>query len=94
LLNRRLRAFGEVTDFALDTAVHSLNLRVLLHGEPEPIDIHIGKYDIKRTASASVITVIDASASREWLTAMLREFAVGRPWPIPVDPAVLPTLLT
>jgi hypothetical protein len=42
-----------------------------------------------------VLTVLDATASREWLTAVLREFAVARSWAIPSDAAgVLPRLLT
>jgi hypothetical protein len=82
-----------VTDLALDTARHSLNLRVALRGEPHPIDIHIKRYDIARTPSGAVVTVVDATASREWLTAVLREFAVGRSWPIPSTGGVLPGLL-
>jgi hypothetical protein len=94
LLNRRFRAFGEVTDLALDTAHHSVSLRVALRGEPEPIDVHVSRYAIDRTPSGPVLTVMDGTASREWLTAVLREFAVGRPWPIPSNAGVLPRLLT
>jgi hypothetical protein len=79
---------------SLDTAEHSLDLRVALLGDPEPIDIHVSKYDIDRTTSDPTLTVLDATASREWLTAVLREFAVGRSWPIPSNAGVLSRLLT
>jgi hypothetical protein len=79
VINARLRTIGEVTDLSLDTASRSLRLRVTLLGESEPVDIHVRHYDIHRSGDSVMLTLVDASASREWLTAALDEFVVGRP---------------
>jgi hypothetical protein len=94
LLNRKIRTFGHVTNLALDTAEHSLDLRVALHGESEPVDVRVNKYEIDHTASGPLLTIVDATTSRVWLTAALREFAVGHSWPIPSHVGLLPRLLT
>lgn len=94
LLNGKIRAFGEVTDLAFDTAEHAIDLRVALRGESEPVQIRVNKYDIEQTASGPLLTIVDATASREWLTAVLREFAMGHSWPIPSHAGLLPRLLT
>jgi hypothetical protein len=94
LLNRKIRTFGHVTALALDTGEHSINFRVALRGESEPVDVHINRYEIDHTASGPLLTIVDATTSRAWLTAALREFAIGHSWPIPSRVGVLPRLLT
>jgi hypothetical protein len=90
-LNARLDAFGEITDLSLDTANRRVRLRVALRGESQPIDVDVRKYDI--ADDGDFLTVVDAVASREWLTAALQQFAVGRRFPIPHQAAVALRLL-
>jgi hypothetical protein len=83
VINARLRTVGEVTDLSLDTASRTLRLRMSLRGESAPVDIHVRQYDLQRSGDSVMLTLVDADSSREWLTAALGEFVVGRPISIP-----------
>jgi hypothetical protein len=93
-INSRWRALGEVTDLSLDTAAQRIRLRVVLKGEPAPVDVDVRRYEVQSSDDGAVLTLIDAAASRDWLTAAIDEFLVGRPVPIPRKAAVALQLLT
>ena len=78
LLNPRLSAFGEITDLSLDSSRRRARVRFALRGESDPIDINIRKYDIDHGDKGDWLIVVDAVASREWMTAALHQFVVGR----------------
>ena len=78
VLNTRVRAFGQVSDLSLDTARRSVKLRCELHGEVEPIDLDVRKYAVEHVNGSDWVTVVEAVASREWLTEALDQFIVGR----------------
>lgn len=78
VLNARLSPFGTITNLTLDSAERRAQFRVALHGEIEPIDLDIRRYDIERAARGDWLTVVDAVASRQWVTAVLHHVAVGR----------------
>ena len=78
LLNPRLSAFGEIANLSLDTARRRARVRFALRGESEPIDIDIRKYAIAHGDEGDWLIVGDAVASREWVTAAMHQFVVGR----------------
>jgi hypothetical protein len=65
-----------------------------LSGETQPIDIHIRKYSVTREGNDATLTVIDATASRQWVAEALREFVVGHSFSIPTKARVVLELLT
>jgi hypothetical protein len=77
-LNTRLDAFGEITDLSLDAANRRARFRLALHGEREPIDVEVRGYCVERADEGDWLSVDDAVASRQWLTAALHQFVVGR----------------
>lgn len=93
-LNRRLRDIGVITELAVDTGAHTLHAHVSLAGEPEPIDIHVIQYEVDGSGDDAAITVLDASASRQWLDEALHRFAIGQRIKIPPRAAVLLKMLT
>ena len=78
VLNHRLGAFGELTELTLDTTHRSATVRCALHGEREPVDLVVRKYRIEHVKGGAWLTIVDAVASRQWLTAMLKRFVVGQ----------------
>jgi hypothetical protein len=94
LLNSRLTAIGKITDLTVDTADRRARLRMALRGEPGAIDVADLRYDIHRAHGSDWLTLVDAVTSREWLTAALKQFAVGRPFQIPPYGARVLRLLT
>ena len=81
--NARLRKMGEMTELSIDTKKRAVRLRVKLRGEAEPIEIVIKKYKLKRRADRVLLTVEDASSSREWISVLLHEVMVGQSFLIP-----------
>jgi hypothetical protein len=92
-INTKLRSIGEMTELSIDTKNKRIRVRLELLGETEPIDVEILRYSLKAKGAATHITIEEATSSREWLTAALREFVVGQDLPIPAKAGVLLKLL-
>ena len=92
--NTKYSRIGQISDVSIDTAKRELRVRLELVGETAPVDIHVINYRIEERGPRTTITVGDASASREWLTALLRETVVGRTFEIPERAAAMIKLLT
>jgi hypothetical protein len=92
-LNTRLRGIGEMTELSIDTKKRTIHMRLELLGEAEPIEIHIQEYRLKRAGEATMLTVVNVTASRQWLTEALRQFVVGRSFTIPPGAGAVLSLL-
>ena len=92
--NTRLRRIGEMTELSIDTKKRAIRVRLDLAGEATPIEIHVKKYELKRSGTGSRLTIVDATASREWLDEALREFVVGRSYTIPASAGAVLKLLS
>ena len=86
-LNRRLDGVGEVESLTIDTAAQSIQLRLGLLGESEPVDLDVKRYLLQTSDDGARVTVVDASASRPWVDKGLHAFVVGRPIDIPTKVA-------
>jgi hypothetical protein len=94
LFNTRFSRIGHMTELTIDTKKRTIDIRLDLAGESEPIKIHIKKYSLRASPDRATLTVVDAAASREWLTEVLREFVVGRTFDIPAKAGAVLKLLT
>ena len=92
--NTRLHGIGEMTEFSIDTKSRTFRLRLDLVGETEPIEINVGRYELKRRGDETSLKVLDATASRPWLAEALRQFVVGRSFTVPAGMEVVLKLLT
>jgi hypothetical protein len=92
--NRRFHAIGEVTELSVNTKAQAVRLQLRLAGEVEPVSIRIRKFAVRRKGNRSLLGVVDASASRKWFDAALREFVVGHSFAIPKSAATALELLT
>lgn len=82
-INSKLRGIGEITDLAIDTQSRTIRLSVDLSGEIEPIGIEITEYELHRSGRGAQITIHQAKASRQWMNVALRQFVIGKTFPIP-----------
>jgi hypothetical protein len=84
LLNDRLlKPYGELTEFELDSATHSIEGMLRLKGETEPVRIRVGKYQIVFEGEDSFVIIHELVTSREWLTRLAHDFVVGRKFRVP-----------
>jgi hypothetical protein len=83
-----------MTNLSIDTKQETIGLQLQLAGEAESIEIYVRKYTLKRKGSRALLTVVDATASRKWVAAALREFVIGQTFRIPAQAAGALKLLT
>ena len=93
-INTKLRSIGQMTELSIDTKNKRVCVRLELLGEKELIDVEILRYSLKEKGETTYITIEEVTSSREWLTAALREFVVGRDLPIPPKVGAVLKLLT
>jgi len=84
-LNAQLARYGEVLDVKLNTRERSVQLSIKLKGEPDPITVNIGKYELIKEGDQLWLSIDSQSieASREWLTLVLQDQAGRQRLPIP-----------
>ncbi len=81
LLNGR---YGEVQELDLDTQRHCVSLKILLKGEPSPVDVSIGRYEIDvRDPNRPVVVFHDLKASRQWIQELASDNFEGKSVDIP-----------
>jgi hypothetical protein len=83
LINRETAAFGVVTELAINTSSRTIRAGLDLKGEPAPIWINIASYELSETNGAIRIAFQNLNASKEWITAVLNKYVVGRTFPLP-----------
>ena len=93
-INTKLRSIGQMTELLIDTKNKRVRARVELLGENESIEVEILRYSLKEKGETTYIIIEEATSSREWLTAALREFVVGQDLAIPAKAVAVLKLLT
>jgi hypothetical protein len=83
LVNKRFGRYGQMTELSVDTKKRTIHARLELKGEDEAIEIHVKEYSIEQRSHGATLTIVDAVASREWMTQALHDFVVGRTFTIP-----------
>lgn len=91
--NAKYSRIGRMSDVSVDTARREIRVRLELAGESTPVDIHVTNYSIELQGERGTVTIGDATASREWMTELLRQLVIGRTFDIPERAAALVKLL-
>jgi hypothetical protein len=82
-LQQRLERYGRVMELRIDTRQSAAFLKLHLKGELEPVSVTIDAYEIQRDNDQTCVVLKQASASREWLSLVIQEMVIQRPFPIP-----------
>ena len=85
LNNAWLKPFGRATSLKIDSTNKTAEICMELNGEQTPITINIQDYELLRESNGTFIVIKALTASREWMTAMAREFLVGRRLAVPPE---------
>ena len=89
-LNRSaLQPYGRVTALKLNSQEKSLELTLELKGEREPLSLRLQDYEVIQEDGAACLVVQRVTTSREWLTALANDYAVGRRFKLPPEAAAL-----
>ena len=78
-----LQPYGRITDFKLNSESRELDVTVELNGEVDPLRLHIQEYELIEEDGKMLLVIHRAVTSRAWLTALVRDLAVGRKLELP-----------
>jgi hypothetical protein len=89
-----LKPYGTLTKLKLDTTARRIEAELELKGETEPVRLDIGEYELVEEDDSAWLVIKEISTSREWLTRLANDFAVGRRFELPASVrSYLPMLL-
>lgn len=74
--------YGEVQSLRFDTSRQTVELQILLHGEIDPIDVVIGRYEFHGEKEVSV-TLHQISVSRRWMQELASDRLDGSRFKLP-----------
>ena len=92
-LSSYIQKYGKMLNFSVQPDTKKIYAEILLKGENSPIKITLDGYEIDGPPGKPTLTVAKASASREWLEVVLKEFVEGKPIELPPKAAPLLKLL-
>ena len=78
-----LKNYGEVKTLNIDAKRKTIVLEITLKGENELTRISIGAYEFLRAENRASIVAKEVTTSKEWLTALLKDYLVDREIQIP-----------
>lgn len=88
LLNRSvLQPYGQLTALKLNSQEKSIEATVALKGEREPVSLRLEDYELVQENGVAYLVVQRVTTSREWLTVLAQDFAVGRRFKLPPEAA-------
>src|SRR5687767_6203429 len=78
-----IRPYGTLSRLKLDTAARSIEAELELRGETQRVQIQVNEYELLEENGSSFFVIKSIQTSREWLTTLARDFAVGRKFEVP-----------
>lgn len=82
-VNDFIKPYGRVEELKIDSKRRRVEVMCHLNGEVSPIGVTIEKYLIDTNGPNPVLQVIDSSATRPWLQAVMRDHLHGRKFDLP-----------
>jgi hypothetical protein len=82
-VNNFIAAYGKVSDLQIDSKRNRIEVVCELNGEASPIGVTIEKYQLESKNGKSFIQVLDSSATRPWMQAVMRDHLHGRKFEVP-----------
>ena len=83
LLGKALARYGRISSLRFDSRQKTAQIELLLHGEKEALTLRIEDYELIQEGAATFAIIKQASASREWVSALLEDFVRGKRFPVP-----------
>jgi hypothetical protein len=82
-INEKLSKFGEILECQVDTAGNRVQLKVMLKGEKDVIDLSVDRYEIERVSDDRFIRLKTFSCSREWIGIALNHRLADKQFKLP-----------
>jgi hypothetical protein len=76
--NDFIKNYGRVDELSIDSKRNRIEVVCHLNGEVSPIGVTIEKYLVEKKDGKAIFEVLDSSATRPWLQAVMRDHLHGR----------------
>jgi hypothetical protein len=76
--NNFIASYGQVEELSIDSKRGRIETLVRLNGEVSPIGVTIERYRIAESGGKKYLEVLDSSATRPWLQAVMRDHLHGK----------------
>jgi hypothetical protein len=70
--------YGRMLNLSIDSKNKKIRVELLPKGETDPLSVTIEEYEITTVNGAPAILVKRTSSTREWVDAVLKDFAAGK----------------
>ncbi len=77
-VNDVIKKYGRVDELTIDSKRRRIEVVCTLEGEVSAIGVSIEKYRIERADGKTFIEVLDSTATRPWMQAVMRDHLHGR----------------
>lgn len=82
-LNNLIARYGSVQRLHLDSSKKQMELVCLLEGEPTPIAVTVGQYEVESEGGKKFLRVSRCTCSRPWLQRVIADFGESRRFELP-----------
>jgi hypothetical protein len=79
----KIKRYGEMLDFQIDSENHKILIKVSLKGEPEPLIITVNKYEIVKELDQEYLEIKSVTTSKEWMNLLIEDFLKDQRFPLP-----------
>lgn len=73
-INLKMKRYGEMMDFQIDSENKRILLKVSLKGEPEPLIVTVNKYEIMKVDGKDFLIIRNVTTSKEWMNLIAEDF--------------------
>ena len=93
LFNARIKEFGNLLAFELNSKKRTIEMEIILKGETEPLHVLIRNYKIIQEGEKSFITAEQIDTSREWINTAVERYSKKLHLEIPAEYAKIAAML-
>lgn len=83
-VDHRIQPYGRMINLSIDSRNSKIRLEAMPKGETEPLIVTVEEYQVTTAPNGDLSLVIKKiGASREWIDALLKDFATDKSIPLP-----------
>ena len=88
-INRKVKEYGKMIKFNLDSDNKTIELEFILDGEKEPLHVKVNHYKLSEENGSYYLVAEDIVTSRAWINTVASQYLHGQKFEIPQEYANL-----
>ncbi len=84
-INYKIKEFGEMLKFNLDSKTKTIELEITLDGEKEPLLVKVNSYELTQEDAKHYLVANDIVTSRAWINSVASQYLSGQKFEIPAE---------